>query len=115
MNDTKSFEFDAVIGSLDSDIWNLNIALPNEVVERYLQTDKRLVVTINDEIKIHRGMLSNGDGSYFVNINKEISKKLKLTVGDKLTVSITKDASKYGMPMPEEMDEILSFDDEASK
>ena len=38
-----------------------------------------------------------------------------MQVGSKVQVSLQPDESKYGMPMPEEMDELLKIDDEANQ
>jgi len=55
-----------------------------------------------------------GDG-YWLVINKKIRTKLKLDVGSSVDVMIQADTSKYGMPMPEEMEELLIQDPEGNE
>lgn len=59
-------------------------------------------------------MLSNGAGDYFVMVNKEIRKKLKIETGDTLSITIKKDASKYGMAVPEAFSELCQQDPEGN-
>ena len=59
--------------------------------------------------------MPKGDGSYFINVNKEIRKKLNLGLGASANVVLTADKSKYGMPLPPEMEELLLQDVEGEK
>ena len=55
-------------------------------------------------------LLSMGNGTYFIMVNATLRKKLKLTFGSVLQVKLKEDTSKYGIPMPEEMAELLQQD-----
>ncbi len=59
-------------------------------------------------------MLSNGAGDYFVMVNKEIRKKLKIETGDTLSITIKKDTSKHGMAVPEAFSELCQQDPEGN-
>lgn len=52
---------------------------------------------------------------YFIMVNKQRRTELGLTVGDTVNVILEKDESKYGMPMPEELEEVLNQDPEGNK
>lgn len=71
---------------------------------------KRLVCTINNQEKIHCALQSMGNGTYYILVNKTLQKKLKVVMGDLLEIKLEPDTSKYGIPMPEEMAEILVQD-----
>ena len=60
-------------------------------------------------------LMPDGIGQYFININKEHRNKLKVIKGSMVTVSSAEDTSEYGMPMPEEMQELLYQDEEGSR
>ena len=45
----------------------------------------------------------------------QLQKKLSLSVGDEVQVSIVPDKSKYGLPMPEELQAIFDMDAEGDK
>lgn len=49
-------------------------------------------------------------GDYFLTLSKQLRKALGIDVGDTVTVELSKDESKYGMPMPEEFAEVLRQD-----
>ena len=53
-----------------------------------------------------------GDSIYFIKVNKELRILNKLNLGQEINVAILKDESKYGMPLPEEMKELLTQDPE---
>ncbi len=106
-------KFKAVVEKLDSSVWSYHIVVPDEISAQFMDGDKRVKCRLNDTIDIQAGLMPKGDGVYFININKEIRKKLKLEIGDELSVIIEKDESPYGMSMPEEMSELLAIDDEA--
>ena len=59
--------------------------------------------------------MPKGQGIYYILINAEIRKKCRLRIGSKVLVELQPDESKYGMPMPEEMDELLKIDDDANE
>lgn len=88
--------------------------IPEEIAEQFMENDRRVICTFSDEVKSHAALMPAGNGRYFINVNKEIQKKLKLVEGADVAVCLETDDSKYGIPMPEEMDELLKIDDEAS-
>jgi len=109
-------QFTVKLDKMDSPVWGHHITLPKQVSDHFLSKKiKRVVCVINDIITIHSGIQSKGDGQFFILVNKEIRKKLALIEGDELTIELTEDKSKYGMPMPEEMGELLEIDDEANQ
>ena len=48
----------------------------------------------------------------FIVISKKLRDKLSITVGDRVTVELERDESKYGFPMPKEFAEVLRQDPE---
>ena len=52
---------------------------------------------------------------YFININKAIRDKLKLREGMPVEAALRKDNSEYGLPMPEELAELLAQDEEGDQ
>ncbi|MDI1243231.1 MAG: YdeI/OmpD-associated family protein [bacterium] len=52
---------------------------------------------------------------FYIMVNKLRRAELGLNVGDSVDVVLEKDDSKYGMPMPEELQEVLNQDPEGSK
>lgn len=107
--------FKSTLEKLDSTVWNNHIIVPLAIKEQFVKgKDRRVIIKINGSKEIPCAIMPNGD-FFFINVNKEIQKKLKIKLGDSVTVEIKKDKSKYGMPMPEEFAEILYLDPEVEK
>lgn len=102
-----------VFNFYDSALWGGHIIVPVKVVNHFMkQKITRVVCRLNDEFEFQCALMPKGEGVYFININSEIRKKIKLKVGSEVNVELKKDDSKYGMPMPEEFEELLKIDDE---
>lgn len=98
----------------DSDLWHFHVPVPAVEVESLLNgtNQRRVLCLINGKEKIHAALMPDGLGDFFININKELRKKLKIEEGDELFLELEKDESKYGMPMPDEFEELLQQDPE---
>ena len=75
---------------------------------------RRVVCTLNDTHKFQCALLPSG-GSFYIIINKKIREKLGISAGSKVKIELTKDESKYGLPMPKEFREVLKQDPEGNK
>ena len=108
------WEFETeILDHQNTNLWGGHLVVSdlvaNEIKE---QKFRRLICTLNGKQSFHCAMLSMGNGLYFINVNKEIQKKLKIGFGAKVQVVLTEDTSKYGMPLPDEMEELLNQDSE---
>ena len=93
-----------------------HIIVPKRISKAILDKKiKRLLCTLDDTIQLNSALMPNGEGEYFITINKDVVKKLKLKVGGDVSVMLEEDKSKYGMPMPQEFEEILYQDPEVDK
>ena len=75
---------------------------------------KRFVCTLNKQETIYCAIMPNGNGQYFIMVSKQLAKKLRISLGDKVQVSLLEDTSPYGMPMPEEFSQALELDEDGS-
>ena len=73
---------------------------------------RRVVCTLNDSEPFQCGLMPDGNGEFFISLNKKLRDKLCVSDGEVITVALTKDESKYGLPMPEELDEVMRQDRE---
>ena len=109
-------KFTATLCNMESNLWNLHIPVPDNIYQAFKEAKiKRVKVTYKEIVERPAAFMGKGDGTYYLMINKAEAKKLKLSVGDEFQVLIEKDQSKYGMPMPEEMEELLKQDKMANK
>ncbi len=96
-------------------MWYYLIHVPATYAEQLNKPDRRVICVLNGEKKIHAALMPNGEGSYYIIINKEVRKKLGLGVGSKVNVALEKDTSPYGIAAPEVFLELCEQDPEGSK
>jgi len=97
-------DLNSTLEKFEGNLWGYHISVPNDVAEKFLGGDnRRIILTINDTQEIQCALMPNGKTGWFININKEVRKKLTLEIGQMVDAKIQKDDSKYGLPMPEEM------------
>jgi bifunctional DNA-binding transcriptional regulator/antitoxin component of YhaV-PrlF toxin-antitoxin module len=70
---------------------------------------RRVVCTLNGKHTFQCALLPSG-GQFYIIVNKQIRDKLGIAAGDKVKVELSKDESKYGLPMPKEFREVLKQD-----
>lgn len=89
--------------------------IPEDIYQELLKItiDKRVKCTLNNVITVSRAMAPKGNFHYIL-LNKEILKEAKIIVGEDIIVELQPDESKYGMPISEEMEEVLYNDPDGS-
>lgn len=105
--------FETTVEKFEDSIWGFHLKVPGEIYQTFAQEKiKRVLMKINDSEKLHAGFMPAGEGKYFLMLSKDLMKKLHLAHGEHVNVFIEKDTSKYGMPISEEMKELLEQDPE---
>lgn len=111
---TKSFT--GIVQDSASSVYGYHVMVPEAISAWFLKHDiKRLVCTINGSFSWHCALIPKGGGLYYILLNASIRKKQMLQIGTSVQFDLTEDKSKYGMPMPEEMKELLYQDPEGEK
>lgn len=110
-------EFTSTVGRFADEklasLWHYHLEVPQAVSDAFAEVkDRRVVVTYANGHQQHCALMPNGQGGYYIFLNAELRKKLKVDEGDSLTVAIEEDTSEYGMPLPEELQVLLDQDDE---
>ncbi len=94
-------------------LWGAHFVVPDFVAQVFVNNDaRRVVCLLNEKIEYQCALLPKGDGSFLITVNKKIRDSLGLKAGSPLRISLRKDDSEYGLPMPEELAEVLAQDDE---
>jgi hypothetical protein len=70
---------------------------------------RRVVCTINGKETFQCALLPS-DGNFVIVVNKAKRTRLGIAEGVKITVELARDESKYGLPMPAELKEVLKQD-----
>ncbi len=98
-----------------SKVYQLHFPIPDRISKPFMSNEnKRVKCLINNKVELRSGLMPQGDYWYLI-CNNRIQKKLGIKVGDKVTIAIEKDDSKYGMDIPEELEVMLDQDQEAGK
>ncbi len=70
---------------------------------------RRVICTLDGTETYHCALFPS-KGDYFITLSKKLREELRISVGDTVTIELTKDDSKYGMPVPDEFAEVLRQD-----
>lgn len=104
--------FKSTIEIMDSAVYGYHIPLPEEIAKQFAQyDDNRVLYTLNNQITRPGGIMKNAQYPYLL-LNKDTVKKLGAHRGQEILVSMEKDTSEYGMPMPEELQ--VAFDQDST-
>jgi hypothetical protein len=107
------YNFEAVLACFDQGkLWHYHFSIPEHIWRELLPNGKRVIVEINNDVTYPCALMNDGLGGYFININNNFRKKLKIQKGSFVTIKINSDTSTYGMPMCEELEELLVQDEE---
>ena len=92
------------------------IPVTAKIGEKFEKKDgsRRVVCTINGTETFQCALLPS-DGDFVIVVNKVKRDRLKIVGGDKITVELKIDDSKYGLPMPAEFKEVLKQDRAGNK
>jgi hypothetical protein len=75
---------------------------------------KRVVCSINGSEGFQCALMPSGDIFYII-VNKKKRDALGIVAGDTVSVELVRDESKYGLPMPDELQEVLNQDPEGDR
>lgn len=112
----NAFHFTSAIEISTNKLWGSHFAVP-DLIARALTDggDRRVICTLNEKIEYQCALIPRGDGSFLIMVNKKTRDKLDLKPGSQVSVSLRKDESEYGLPMPEELAELLKQDEDGSR
>jgi len=82
----------------------------------FADTDKfrRILCSMKGGPKFHCALMPWGDQFYII-INKKRREEIGAEAGDNIEITLERDESKYGLPMPPEVKEVLKQDKQGNK
>ena len=112
---TPEARFTAVLERSDNKLWGCHFEVPAKIVRR-LSADgsRRVRCRLNEGAEYQCAMLPHGNGTFVITVNKALRDSLGLTYGAEVQVALHRDESRYGLPMPEEFNELLEQDEAGS-
>lgn len=111
-----NWSFSAQVERFDVEAaWHF-IAVPAEITDA-VRAHKagRYVITINDAVTWHCGLLPTGDQRWFVAVSQEKIAAAQTKLGGWVHVDLVTDHSKYGMAVPQDLQDCLNDDPEFVK
>ncbi|MFT6054940.1 MAG: hypothetical protein ACJAS3_000365 [Roseivirga sp.] len=106
--------FVGTIEQLNYSIWSYHIPVSHEITAEIIADgNRRIICTINKSATIHSALMPLKGGSYV--FNKSIRNQLSLNEGDKVQVTLEKDTSEYGTPIPDSFRVLLDQDEIGSE
>ena len=92
------------------------LLVTKDVVDKFGFEDKfrRVVCTMNGGESFQCALLPWGDLFYII-VNKKKRDAIGIVAGDVVNVLLNRDESKYGLPMPEEFEEVLKQDSDGDR
>ena len=115
-SEQSGIRFTSTLERSDNKLWGAHFEVPKRVATKLIKgQDRRVICRLNGEAEYQCALLPHGNGSFVITVNKKLRDKLHLKPGSEVEVSLQKDDSAYGLPMPEEMREVLRQDSRANK
>ena len=105
-------KFQTAIGKHESMFGSAYIPVTPQQLKKIGGHKTRLICKINQLDGFPCAVMPHGNGSNYIMLSKEKFKKFKLNYDDIYRIELIKDESEYGMPMPEELEEVLKQDPE---
>lgn len=116
MQPDQLIEFSTSLEISTNKLWGAHFIVPGWAADFFISAgDKRVVCTLNDTTTYQCALLPKGDGSWLITVNKKTRDLHKFKEGSRFNVKLVKDDSEYGLPMPEEMAEVLAQDAEGNR
>ncbi len=94
-------------------LWGAHVRVPAPLLRRLTAGNSRRVVrTLNGSAPHQCALLPVGGGAAVVAINRTWMKRLGVSPGDRIAVTLRPDTSTYGLPVPAELRELFRQDPE---
>lgn len=91
--------------------------IPPEIADHFLgkKNKQRMVIEFDNGMKFHRAIMRNKDGFSYMVLGMSTLKEAKKVPGVEEEVRLSLDNSEFGMPMPEELEEVMRQDPEGKQ
>lgn len=102
--------------SAQKKLYLVHIMVPNDIYQQFAEAGiNRIIATFNGSKPVHNAFLSDKERGRYIKMSNDIMKEKSLAIGQEIEVNIEEDTSRYGMPIPEEMEELLTLDPDGEK
>ncbi|HAL56026.1 MAG TPA: hypothetical protein DCP63_06015 [Bacteroidetes bacterium] len=111
----NGFRFTSILERSVNRLWGCHFRVPKRIVERLSGTgSRRVLCSVNGSAEHQCAILPQRGGTFVITVNKNMRDALGLDFGIEVQVTLKKDLSTYGLPLPAELQELLRQDPEGS-
>lgn len=113
----KPVKFKSILTRSTGDYGGMYFPVPERVARRFEARNgtRRVLCTVNGELTFPCALLPNTKVGFYIGTNKKIRDTLRIEAGDQVALELVADESRYGFPMPEELQEVLNQDPEGDR
>lgn len=113
----EALHFQTTLELSDNKLWGAHFIVPPTIAGALIEgkNNRRVVCRLNDSLEYQCALQPFGDGRLVITVNKKNQQLLKIRAGSILQVSLRPDESEYGLPMPEELKELLVQEEEGDR
>ncbi|MGX5857981.1 YdeI/OmpD-associated family protein [Dyadobacter jiangsuensis] len=113
----KEVHFESILERLPKKGGEFYMMVPDEVAAQFVERRKpaRVRCVINGTVHFQCAIRPKGGGGFYINVATQLRQQGKLVLGQQLHATVRTDDSEYGRDMPEELQELLSQDEEANR
>ena len=116
MKKKTAVRFTSTLECSTNKLWGCHFKVPPRIVRQLTgNNSRRVVCSLNGNPAHQCAILPHGSGRFVITVNKKRRDTLGLDFGSEVSVSLMKDESEYGLPLPEELEELLRQDSEGNK
>jgi hypothetical protein len=109
-NFVVEYTFKAPLEHFENNLYGHHIKVDGSVVSKFSESnDRRVIVLLNGILEKPCAIMPHPE-SYYIIINQDERRKLRIALGDMIEVQMQKDRSEYGMPLPEEFEVVMEND-----
>ena len=81
-------QFKATLQKFDSNLWGFHLPVPSTIADNFIEgNDRRIICWINGKLRMQNALMPYSEG-YFLLINKDLVKKLDLSVGKEVKLKL---------------------------
>lgn len=103
--------FTSILERSDNRLWGAHLRVPVRVAEQLGEgKTRRVFCRLNRGEEFQCAILHRGKDLFLVTVNKRLRDDLNLEFGNEVNVNLRKDETEYGLPMPEELQELFRQD-----
>jgi hypothetical protein len=107
--------FTSILERSDNNLWGCHFRVPEHIAGRLIDGgSRRVVCMLNGSVERQCAILPRGKGLFVITVNRQLRDKLGLSFGMEVRVDLRRDSSEYGLPLPDELRELLRQDKEGN-